>query len=37
VSNYFPESCPYQEKGFLQQFRPFQYSIPVFQSSSPGQ
>ena len=27
---------PYQQKkGFLQQFRPFQYSSPVFQSSSP--
>ena len=25
----------YQEKGFLQQFMPFQYSSPVFQPSSP--
>ena len=35
VSNYFLESCHIKKKGFLQQFRPFQYSSPVFQSRSP--
>ena len=35
VSNHFLESCHITKGFFLQQFRPFQCSSPVFQSSSP--
>jgi len=33
VGNHFLESCHIETKGFLQQFRPFQYSSQVSETT----